>query len=436
MYNLNKTIILNPDIKDWDEICKRPSMDYGLLEKNVSNIIKEVRQGGDSIIKKYSEQFDGIYINEIIVSEEEFNEASAIVSDNLKNAIQNAYNNITTFHKSQLISEEKIETQKGVLCWRKSVGIEKVGLYIPGGTAPLFSTVLMLGIPARIAKCREIILCTPPNKDGKISPEILYAAELVGISKIYKVGGAQAIASMAYGTETVPSVYKIFGPGNQYVTMAKTIVARDMISIDMPAGPSEVMIIADSTSNPRYIAADMLSQAEHGVDSQSILVCNDKNVITNIIDQIQQQAQMLDRQEILYQSLQNFKFVFFKEIDRTIDFLNYYAPEHLILMLSENNYLSDKIINAGSVFVGEYSPESAGDYASGTNHTLPTSGYARTYSGVSLDSFVKKITFQQISAQGLKQIADTIETMAEAEKLSAHKNAVRIRINELNSKKS
>jgi histidinol dehydrogenase len=366
-------------------------------------------------------------LNGFTVSSTEIDEAEKMVSEELKEAIRLASANSELFHRSQILIAQKIETMPGVTCWQKATGIEKVGLYIPGGTAPLFSTVLMLAIPARIAGCRDIILCTPPAKDGKVNPVILYAARRAGVSRIFKIGGAQAIAAMAYGTETVPRVYKIFGPGNQYVTAAKQLVALRDVSIDMPAGPSEVAVIADETANPAFVAADMLSQAEHGADSQAVLITANENIVDRIISEIERQLNELPRKDIAQKSLQNSLIVVVKDNSELIDFTNTYAPEHLIIETADYVELSEKITNAGSVFMGHFTPESAGDYASGTNHTLPTNGYARMYSGVNLDSFVKKITFQEISQAGIRNIGQAIETMAQAELLQGHSNAVKLR---------
>jgi histidinol dehydrogenase len=417
-------VIKYPARKYWEEILKRPAMDNSSLEKTVSEILADVKLNGDVAIRKYSEKFDGISLKYFSVSKKEFAEAEKKVSSQLKFAIQLAKKSIEKFHLAQKEKIKIIETTKGVKCWRRSVAIEKVGLYIPGGSAPLFSTILMLGIPAKIAGCKEIILCTPPDKDGKINPAILFSAKLVGINKIFKMGGAQAIAAMAYGTNTISKVYKIFGPGNQYVTCAKQLIQKDGIAIDMPAGPSELAVLADESCVPAFVAADLLSQAEHGADSQVILVSDSEKIILEVQKEISKQLELLPRKEIMRQALKNSKAILVKNKKEAIDLINEYAPEHLIIACRDEEIISEKIVNAGSVFLGNYSPESAGDYASGTNHTLPTNGYARSYSGVSLDSFVKKITFQKLSKAGLKQIGKAIELMAEAEGLSAHKNAV------------
>ncbi|MGA2297710.1 MAG: histidinol dehydrogenase [FCB group bacterium] len=421
-------IIINPSRTDWSEILKRPAINTAELEAMVSPVLSEVKSNGDYALKKYTKQFDKVNIENFIVRDEEFIEAEGICSNELKAAIIQAKANIEKFHLSQKDDVKIIETIPGVKCWRKSVAIEKVGLYIPGGSAPLFSTILMLGVPAKIAGCKEIILCTPPANDGSIHPAILFTARLAGIKKVFKVGGVQAIAAMAYGTDTIPKVYKIFGPGNQYVTCAKQLVNREGIAIDMPAGPSEVAIYADEICIPEFVAADLLSQAEHGADSQVLLVSTNENVINKVNVEIKKQLTLLPRKEIAAKALENSKSILMKNVNDAIDLLNEYAPEHLILACNNNEQISEKIINAGSVFLGNYSCESAGDYASGTNHTLPTNGYAKTYSGVSLDSFVKKITYQKLTKDGLKNLSNTIELMSEAEGLQAHKNAVTIRL--------
>lgn len=418
----------NPAKKDWKALLKRPSFDAASLENDVLKILAAVKQGGDTAVKKLTKQFDSVQLDSLQVSEKEINEAVGLVHTDLKKAIQQAADNIRAFHSKQSSPPEIIETMPGVHCWRKSVAIEKVGLYIPGGTAPLFSTLLMLGIPASIAGCPEIVLCSPPGGDGKIHPAILYAATVVGITKIIKVGGVQAIAAMAYGTETVPQVFKILGPGNQYVTCAKQLVQKDGIAIDMPAGPSEVAVYADETAVPAFVSADLLSQAEHGVDSQVLLVSNNASIVSMVEKEIANQLENLPRKEIARKALANSKAIIMDDEQSTIDLLNEYAAEHLILSCNNADKFAEKIINAGSVFIGNYSPESVGDYASGTNHTLPTNGYAKAYSGVSVDSFVKKITFQKLTEQGLHNIGHTVELMALAEGLDAHKNAVSIRL--------
>ena len=417
-----------PKREEWSELLQRPAMEQLSLEKKVKKLLLKVKAGGDKAVKKMTKEFDGVKVKNLLVNEKEIQEAIAIVSDELKAAITIAKNNITAFHALQLGQEESIETMPGVKCWRRSIGIEKVGLYIPGGTAPLFSTVLMLGIPAKLAGCKEIVLCTPPQKDGTINPVVLYTAQLTGITKIVKAGGAQAIAAMAYGTETIPKVYKIFGPGNQYVTCAKQLIQADNIAIDMPAGPSEVCILTDDTGDASFIAADLLSQAEHGADSQVLLVTTSKLLVDKVIGEIDKQAQQLPRKKFALQSLENSKAIVVNNMSEAIELVNEYAAEHLIIACKDDEAIAEKITNAGSVFLGNYSPESAGDYASGTNHTLPTNGFARAYSGVSIDSFVKKITYQKLTEEGLKNIGKTVEVMAKAEGLDAHANAVSVRL--------
>ena len=427
-------VFSEPKRNEWASIIERPSIDAAQLNDNVRNIIDEVIVGGDAAIKKITLQFDRVSINELKLPAEKITAAENSLTTALKTAIQLAKVNIEIFHNSQIQKVERIETMPGVWCWRKSVGIEKVGIYIPGGSAPLFSTVLMLGVPAKMAGCKEIILCTPPNEHGEIHPAILYAASLVGVTAIYNVGGAQAIAAMAYGTTTIPKVHKIFGPGNQYVTAAKQLVQQNGIAIDMPAGPSEVCVWADENAIPSFVAADLLSQAEHGPDSQVILVANNKAIVDAIQLEIDLQLIALPRKDIAAKALANSKAIILNNQDQAIDLINAYAPEHLILAVDNALQIADKIINAGSVFIGNYSPESVGDYASGTNHTLPTNGHANAYSGVSLDSFVKKITFQQLTERGLMNIAPTVIEMAEAEGLQAHSNAVSVRLNLIKSK--
>lgn len=421
-------VIINPERKDWNALVKRPSLDTSSLENSVMEVLNAVRQKGDEALKAFTKKFDGAEIEDFRVSENEITEAGASLSAEIKNAVLQAKENIFRFHIVQKASAEKIETMPGITCWRKSVGIEKVGLYIPGGSAPLFSTVLMLGIPASIAGCKEIILCTPPGKNGTINPAILFAAQVAGITKIFKVGGAQAIAALAYGTATIPSVYKIFGPGNQYVTCAKQMIQREGIAIDMPAGPSEVCVLADETADAGFIAADLLSQAEHGPDSQVLLVSTSESLAEKVNLEIEKQLELLPRKDIAVAALYNSKAIIVKHMEEAISLINEYAPEHLIISCKNDESISEQIINAGSVFLGNYSPESVGDYASGTNHTLPTNAFAKAYSGVSVDSFVKKITFQKLSQQGLERIGDTVITMAEAEGLQAHANAVKIRL--------
>ncbi len=428
-------IIRYPKKEDWKEILRRPAFETADLTKTVSSILDEVKSHGDNALRKFTKQFDGVDIENLQVSDAEFEEAERNVSDELKQAIQIAKANIEKFHESQIEEIKKVETTEGVLCWRKSVAIEKVGLYIPAGTAPLFSTVLMLAVPAKIAGCREIILCSPPNKNGEIDDVILYTARLCGVTKVFKVGGVQAIGAMAYGTETVPNVYKIFGPGNQYVTAAKQMVSQTGVAIDMPAGPSEVAVFADETSIPEFVAADLLSQAEHGTDSQVILVSTSENVIKQSINEVNKQLVMLPRKAIAEISIGNSKAILIETQTEAIEVLNEYAAEHLIIAVENADEVAEKIINAGSIFIGNYSCESAGDYASGTNHTLPTNGYAKNYSGVSLDSFVKKITFQKLSEKGILNLGKTIELMAEAEHLHAHKNAISVRLEKIQRQK-
>ncbi len=424
-------IIKHPKRADWDRLLKRPALETLSLEASVTNILQQVKASGDEALIRFSTIFDKVSVDELLVSKNEIKEAAALISKELKDAIALAMKNIELFHQQQIHKDESIETMPGVLCWRKTVAIEKVGLYIPGGTAPLFSTLLMLATPAKIAGCKEIIICTPPGKDGKINAAILYTAQLVGITKIFKTGGAQAIAAMAYGTETIPKVYKIFGPGNQYVTCAKQLVQKDAVAIDMPAGPSEVCIMADDTANPVFVAADLLSQAEHGVDSQVLLVSNSEKIINEVLIELDHQLQQLPRKEFAEKALENSKAILLTTVDEMIDIVNEYAAEHLIISCKNDEQIAEKIQNAGSVFLGNFSPESVGDYASGTNHTLPTNGYARAYSGVSVDSFVKKITYQKLTEEGLTNIGKAVEVMAAAEGLEAHKNAVTLRIQNL-----
>lgn len=418
-----------PAREEWPGIIERPVRDTFIIEKSVSRILEKVRKKGDKAILKYTRKFDGVKLNSLLVTDEEINLAESMLNEELKTAIRQAKNNIEVFHIAQKEEIKKIETMPGITCWRKAQHIEKVGLYIPGGSAPLFSTVLMLAIPARLAGCEEIILCTPPSKDGGINPAILFTAQLCGISKIFKVGGVQAIAAMTYGTPSIPKVFKIFGPGNQYVTAAKQLVQQHGVSIDMPAGPSEVLVIADETAIPEFAASDLLSQAEHGPDSQVILVTTSESMAEKVNEAVYEQMKSLPRKETATKALQNSRVIITRSIDEAIALSNLYAPEHLILSCDNAEEISGKVTNAGSVFLGNYSPESAGDYASGTNHTLPTNGFAAMYSGVSLDSFVKKITFQQLTKDGLKNIGNTVMAMAAAEGLEAHKNAVAIRLN-------
>lgn len=420
-------IISYPDRSTWSEILKRPVLSHDALRETVAKILSRIQTEGDHAVMCYEEQFDNVRLNSLQVSEQEFAEAEKQVSIELKAAIMLAFNNIRTFHTAQRFEGKKIETVPGVTCWQKAVAIEKVGLYVPGGTAPLFSTVLMLATPAQIAGCKEIVLCTPPDKEGKIHPAILYAARIAGVSKVFKAGGVQAIGAMAYGTSSIPKVYKIFGPGNQYVTAAKQQVSLRDVAIDMPAGPSEVAVIADDTANPVFVAADLLSQAEHGRDSQAILVTTSDALIQAVTGEIERQLNELPRKQLAEKSLEGSKLILVKNMQEAIDMINEYAPEHLIIETKDYIELSEKIVNAGSVFLGSYSPESAGDYASGTNHTLPTNGYAKAYSGVSLDSFIRKITFQEITKEGIQTIGPAIEVMAANEFLDAHKNAVKVR---------
>ena len=424
-------IIENPLEASLPRLLQRPAMDHAALFIVVQGVLDAVKKEGDKAVAAYTQKFDGVTIDDATVSETEINEAAIELSPALKEAIQLAAKNIRCFHEAQVAESVKIETMPGVSCWRKSVGIDKVGLYIPGGSAPLFSTVLMLGIPAVIAGCKEIILCTPPAANGKVHPAILYAAKVIGITRIFKIGGVQAVAAMAYGTETVSQVYKIFGPGNQYVTAAKQLVQQSGVAIDMPAGPSEVCVLADETCNPAFVASDLLSQAEHGPDSQVLLVSTSKKVVAEVEVALAAQLALLPRKDIAQKALDNSTAIVVDDMERAIFIVNTYAAEHLILACNNDEVVSEKITNAGSVFLGNYSPESVGDYASGTNHTLPTSGYARAYSGVSLDSFVKKMTFQKLTPAGLKVIGAAVETMAAAEGLDAHKNAITIRLQSL-----
>jgi histidinol dehydrogenase len=421
-------ILRYPDKKEWSALLDRPELNHQILEEQVQLIIQDVASKGDNAVRSYTREFDK-YDGEVLeVSQEEIRSSKEEVSPELRKAIEEAMWNIQTFHKKQVQAQATIVTTAGVRCWQKAVPISKVGLYIPGGSAPLLSTVLMLGIPAKIAGCNEIVLCTPPDSKGKVSPSILYIASLLGIDRVFKAGGVQAIAAMAYGTESIPKVNKIFGPGNQYVTMAKQIVSRDKVAIDMPAGPSELAVIADGTSNPAFIASDLLSQAEHGPDSQVLLISVSEDMIDRVKLELQKQLELLPRKEIAAQALNNSKLILVKNQEEMMALVNDYAPEHLIIVTENFAELADQVINAGSVFLGDYSPESAGDYASGTNHTLPTNGWAHAYSGVNMDSFFKKITFQEISLYGLHNIGSSIMTMAEAEKLQAHSSAVSIRL--------
>jgi histidinol dehydrogenase len=423
-----------PIQQDWEVLLARPNFDAALLMPQVQSILDAVALEGDAALYRYSAAFDQVQLKTIVIDPALVEAAETLVSPTLKAAIQSAKVNIEIFHQAQLKKEEKIETMPGVWCWRKAVGIEKIGIYIPGGTAPLFSTVLMLGVPAKIAGCKEVILCTPPRKDGTVDPAILYAAGLVGIQQIYTIGGAQAIAAMAYGTATVPKVFKIFGPGNQYVTAAKQLIQQQGVAIDMPAGPSEVCIYADETAVPAFVAADLLSQAEHGADSQVVLIASHKNIVNQVQEEIAQQLAELPRQDLATKALGHSKAIVVALREDAIQLINAYAPEHLILSVDNAIMVAEKIINAGSVFIGNYAPESVGDYASGTNHTLPTNGHAKAYSGVSVDSFVKKITFQQLTETGLKNIAQTVIQMASGEQLEGHAKAVAIRVKDIESK--
>jgi histidinol dehydrogenase len=429
-------IIRYPKKEDWNEILQRPVIEMEDLTSIVSAILTEVKSRGDEALREYTKRFDGVELEELIVLENEFEESEGRIPSDLKNAIIHAKTNIEKFHLSQIEEVEKIETTEGVFCWRKSVAIEKVGLYIPAGTAPLFSTVLMLAVPAKIAGCKEIILCSPPDKEGKIDDVILYTAKVCGVTRIFKIGGVQAIGAMAFGTETVPKTYKIFGPGNQYVTSAKQIVSQSGVAIDMPAGPSEVAVFADETSVSEFVAADLLSQAEHGTDSQVLLVTTEEKVIEEVTNEVKKQLSVLPRKDIAEKSLENSTVILANDEREAVEILNEYAAEHLILAVKNADEIAEKIINAGSIFIGNYSCESAGDYASGTNHTLPTNGYAKNYSGVSLDSFVKKITFQKLSEKGILNLGKTIELMAEAEHLQAHKNAISVRLEKLTADKN
>ena len=423
---------LYPKQEDWTAILQRPTFDLSDIEPIVNDVLQQIKTEGDDAIKRFTLKFDKVQVDDPEVKEEEIKAAANQLSEDLKAAIQTAKNNITAFHAAQQSETLEVETMKGVKCWRKSVPIQKVGLYIPGGTAPLFSTVLMLAIPATLAGCQEIVLCSPPQKDGTIHPAILYTADICGVTKIYKIGGIQAIAAMSFGTATVPKVFKIFGPGNQYVTVAKQLVSKTGTAIDMPAGPSEVLVVADDSANPAFVAADLLSQAEHGIDSQVVLLAFAKNVIEEVQLEIGNQISQLPRKEIAQKALENSVSILINTEEEAIELVNFYAPEHLIIATANANVFADKIVNAGSVFIGNYTPEAAGDYASGTNHTLPTNGYATAFSGVSLDAFVKKITYQEITKIGIQNIGRTVELMAEAEQLMAHKNAVTLRLQSLN----
>lgn len=421
-------IITYPERSQWNDLLRRPTLNTATLRETVLEVLERVRTEGDKAVIEYEEKFDHVHLDSLTVSEEEFAEAEKAVSIELKAAIMLAFNNIKKFHEAQKFESKPVNTLPGVTCWQKAVAIEKVGLYVPGGTAPLFSTVLMLATPAQIAGCKEIVLCTPPNREGKIHPAILYASKIAGVSRVFKAGGVQAIGAMAYGTSSVPKVYKIFGPGNQYVMAAKQEVSLHDVAIDMPAGPSEVAVLADETANPIFVASDLLSQAEHGVDSQSMLITTSATLIRAVTEEVERQLEELPRKEIAARSLEHSKLILIDNMELAVEMMNRYAPEHLIIETKNYHELAEKIVNAGSVFLGAYSPESAGDYASGTNHTLPTNGYAKAYSGVSLDSFIRKITFQEITKEGIATIGPAIEVMAANEYLDAHKNAVSVRL--------
>ena len=425
-------VIKYPAKEEWSEIVKRPHLDVSQLNATVQGVLDDVKNHGDEAVKRYEEKFDHAHLDSLAVTEAEIEEAEKMVSQELKDALHLAHHNIAAFHQSQKFEGEKVETCPGVTCWQKSVAIEKVGLYIPGGTAPLFSTVLMLATPAKIAGCKEIVLCTPPNREGKVNPAILMTAKIAGVSKIFKAGGVQAIGAMAYGTESVPKVYKIFGPGNQYVMAAKQHVSLHDAAIDMPAGPSEVCVIADESANPVFVAADLLSQAEHGFDSQVFFITTSEKVLDEVKKEVEAQLERLPRKEMAQTSLDNSKFILVEDYDAAIDLSNTYAPEHLIIATQNYEELAEKVVNAGSVFLGNYACESAGDYASGTNHTLPTHGYALAYNGVNLDSYNRKITFQHLTQDGIRNIGDAVVTMAENEQLEAHANAMRLRVKEVN----
>lgn len=421
-------VIRYPERAEWTSLLERPHIDMTALYATVNTVLTDVRTRGDRAVLDYEETFDRVSLSSLQVTEAEMEAAEQLVPEELKDALRQAERNIATFHEAQRFQGKKIETAPGVVCWQKAVPIEKVGLYIPGGTAPLFSTVLMLAVPARLAGCREIVLCTPPDREGRVNPAILYAARLAGVHRIFKAGGVQAIGAMAYGTETVPKVYKIFGPGNQYVMAAKQQVSLHEVAIDMPAGPSEVLVVADEKANPVFVAADLLSQAEHGADSQVLLVTTSDRMLERVREEVQVQLEKLPRRELAVRSLEHSKLILVHSMEEAMELANAYAPEHLILEVEDYTSLSEKVVNAGSVFMGAYTPESAGDYASGTNHTLPTSGYARAYSGVNLDSFVRKITFQELSPEGIRNIGPAIEKLASGEQLDAHKNAVTLRL--------
>ena len=427
--------IYSPKREDWKSVLERPTQTVSDIEATVNTIFNEVQKDGDAILKKYTQQFDKVSLDDLLVTTSEIEEAKTLVSEELKEAIALAKDNIERFHKAQITPKVEVETTNGVKCWQEKRPIQKVGLYIPGGTAPLFSTILMLAVPANIAACSEIVLCSPPDKERKINPAILYTAALCGVTKIVKVGGIQAIAGMTFGTETIPQVYKIFGPGNQYVTVAKQIATKHGVAIDMPAGPSELLVVADDTADPAFVASDLLSQAEHGVDSQVILVATSKQMIDAVEIEVEKQLEELPRKEIAKKAIANSKLIYVADDQTAIDLINEYGPEHYIVCVSNEDFYLDNTFNAGSIFIGNYTPESAGDYASGTNHTLPTNGYAKQYSGVNLDSFMKSMTFQKITEAGIQKIGNAIEVMAEAEGLQAHKNAVTLRLKSLSQAK-
>ncbi len=429
-------VYTNPVRETWNALSQRPQIELGFLESAVRNILNRVRKSGDDAIRELTLQFDKVEIGDLQVNRKDIIEAENLLPENLKSAIRMASSNIEKFHAAQRREVIKTETVPGVLCWRKAVPIEKVGIYIPSGSAPLFSTVLMLGIPAKLAGCKEVVLCTPPDKNGKINPAILFAAQLVGVTKIFKAGGAQAIAALAYGTQSIPAVYKIFGPGNQYVTKAKQLVTEDGVAIDMPAGPSEVLVLADDTANPKFVAADLLSQAEHGEDSQVMLVLLKEALLENVRKELDDQLSRLPRKNIAEKALASSRVIIINDQKDAISFVNTYAPEHLIINMSNAANVAAEIVNAGSVFIGNYSPEAIGDYASGTNHTLPTNGYAKAYAGISLESFTKYITFQQLTEEGISTLGPVVEEMAEAEQLAGHRMAVSVRLEELKLKRN
>jgi histidinol dehydrogenase len=431
----NINIIQNPARDSWSELLQRPVLDSEYLDQAIEDIFFAVKRKGDQALYDFTKTFDGVQLEKLELTPEEIDASENLIDDKLKKAIQKAADNIRRFHSAQRCPLVKLETSPGVFCWQKAVPIQRIGLYIPGGSAPLFSSVLMLAVPATIAGCKEIVLCTPPGKDGKVNPAILYAAKIAGVNRVYTAGGAQAVAAMAFGTESIKPVNKIFGPGNQYVTAAKQMVQKQGIAIDLPAGPSEVLIMADETANASFVASDLLSQAEHGIDSQVVLLTTDRKMAEDTLVAIEKQLAVLPRRNMILESLTSSKVIVMDSMDEMVDMVNEYAPEHLIIAMKNTPEIAEKITNAGSVFLGNYTPESAGDYASGTNHTLPTNGFAKAYSGVNLDSFVKKITFQEITPDGLMELSDTLLQMAEAEELIAHKNAVSIRIDELNQQK-